>query len=104
MGLWLYTKLSSNRLCNQQSAISNQQLEIRSQLQTFITETTGKKLDLYGYSVFKRDAYTPITQIPAPVNYVIGPGDELDIKVWGSIDFNIRQVVDRDGKITLDEV
>lgn len=90
---------TSNRLLD-----NNQQLEIRSQLQTFITETTGKKLDLYGYSVFKRDAYTPITQIPAPVNYVIGPGDELDIKVWGSIDFNIRQVVDRDGKITLPQL
>lgn len=79
-------------------------IEEKNQLQVFISETTGKQLELYGQSLFKKSRYSPITQIPAPVNYVIGPGDEIDVKAWGSIDFNIRQIVDRDGRITLPQI
>lgn len=76
----------------------------KSQLQLFIAETTGKELNLYGYSLFRKSNFSPISQVPAPVNYVIGPGDEIDVKVWGSIDFNVRQIVDRDGRITLPQL
>lgn len=74
------------------------------QFQQFINETAGKKLEIYGQSLFKKSRYSPITQMPAPVNYVIGPGDEIDVKVWGSIEFNTRQLVDRDGRITLPQI
>jgi protein involved in polysaccharide export with SLBB domain len=79
-------------------------IEEKNQLQIFLAETTGKQLDLYGHTLFKKSRYSPITQMPAPVNYVIGPGDEIDVKVWGSVDFNTRQIVDRDGRITLPQI
>lgn len=88
---------------SQAKELSNK-LDEKNQFQIFVFETTGRNLELYGHSLFKRTQYSNITQVPAPVNYVIGPGDEIDIKVWGSVEFNIRQQVDRDGRITLPQV
>lgn len=78
--------------------------EEKNQLQIFINQTTGKDLELYGYSLFRKSNFSPIQQIPAPIDYTLGPGDEIDVKVWGSIEFNIRQIVDRDGRITLPQI
>ena len=78
--------------------------EEKNQFQKFIFETTGISLNSYGHSLFARTSYAPISQAPTPVHYVIGPGDEIDIKVWGSVEFNVRQQVDRDGRITLPQL
>ena len=78
--------------------------EEKNQFQKFIFETTGINLNAYGHSLFARTSYTPLSQAPTPVQYVIGPGDEIDVKVWGSVEFNVRQQVDRDGRITLPQL
>ncbi len=78
--------------------------EEKNQFQKFIIETTGINLNAYGHSLFARTSYTPVSQAPTPVQYVIGPGDEIDVKVWGSVEFNVRQQVDRDGRITLPQL
>jgi protein involved in polysaccharide export with SLBB domain len=39
--------------------------------------------------------------VPVRAEYVIGPGDELIIHAWGSIDLDARVVVDRNGQIYL---
>jgi protein involved in polysaccharide export with SLBB domain len=36
---------------------------------------------------------------PVPPNYVIGPGDELRIRVWGQVNFQANVRVDRSGEI-----
>ncbi len=36
--------------------------------------------------------------------HVVGPGDELEVKVWGQINFSQRLVVDRNGAVYLPEV
>ena len=41
----------------------------------------------------------PLDRIPVPANYVLGPGDELLIHVWGKIDLDTRVTVDRNGQI-----
>ena len=40
-----------------------------------------------------------LTEIPVPANYVLGPGDELLIHVWGKIDLDTRVTVDRNGQV-----
>ena len=37
-------------------------------------------------------------------DYVLGPGDELRITIWGNIEGQWNVVVDRDGKISLPKV
>lgn len=74
------------------------------QFQQFVQEATGKSLPLFGYSLFERSRFSSLTDAPVPASYVLGPGDELDIKVWGSFDLALRVVVDRQGQISLPRI
>jgi protein involved in polysaccharide export with SLBB domain len=40
----------------------------------------------------------------APADYIIGPGDEVLVTLWGSVDADLRLVVDRGGRITIPRV
>jgi protein involved in polysaccharide export with SLBB domain len=42
--------------------------------------------------------------IPVPANYVIGPGDELLIRIWGKVDLDTSLTVDRNGQISIPKV
>jgi protein involved in polysaccharide export with SLBB domain len=39
-----------------------------------------------------------------PADYVVGTGDELQISLWGSVDADLRAVVDRSGRISIPRV
>lgn len=39
-----------------------------------------------------------------PADYIIAPGDELQITLWGSVDADVRTTVDRSGRISLPRV
>lgn len=39
-----------------------------------------------------------------PADYVIVPGDELAVAIWGSVDADLRLAVDRSGRITIPRV
>jgi protein involved in polysaccharide export with SLBB domain len=42
--------------------------------------------------------------VPVPPDYVIGPGDELRIRVWGQVNFRYDMRVDRSGEIYLPQI
>lgn len=48
------------------------------------------------------DAAENNAQVPA--DYVVGPGDELLISLWGSVDADLKVVVDRSGRISIPRV
>lgn len=74
------------------------------QFQRFVQESTGKGLGLYGFNLFDSGRFPAVTDVPAPANYVLGVGDEVDLKVWGVIDMALRLPVDRNGQITVPKV
>jgi protein involved in polysaccharide export with SLBB domain len=74
------------------------------QFQQFVQSSTGKFLSLYGYNLFDRSRFPSLNEVPVPANYVLGPGDEIDIKIWGAVDIGIRLPVDRQGQITVPKV
>ncbi len=39
-----------------------------------------------------------------PEDYVVGPGDEVIVSLWGSVDADLRLVVDRSGQVTVPRV
>ncbi len=41
--------------------------------------------------------------VPLGLDYVLGPGDELSIILWGGISQNILRIVDREGRVDLPE-
>ncbi len=42
--------------------------------------------------------------LPAGPDYVLGPGDGLNIDLWGSISQRLHRVVDREGRLSLPEI
>lgn len=42
--------------------------------------------------------------LPAGPDYVLGPGDGLNIDLWGSVSQRLHRVVDREGKLSLPEI
>jgi polysaccharide export outer membrane protein len=61
------------------------------------------ELQQFGYDFFLMTpyAFTPPDKFPVGPEYVLGPGDEVRITIWGKIDGRFNLVVDRDGMITL---
>lgn len=76
------------------------------EFQLFVENSVGRRLPLFGYSLFQGvpSTFAPVDRIPVSANYVIGPGDELLIRGWGQIDIDARVVVDRNGQIYLPKV
>ena len=66
----------------------------------------GYPLPIYGASLFVNapTTFAPADRIPVTSNYVIGPGDELLIRAWGQIDFDVHARVDRNGSIFIPKV
>jgi protein involved in polysaccharide export with SLBB domain len=60
----------------------------------------------YGYSLFSGNVSTfaPVDNVPVGPDYVVGPGDDLFINVWGPADSFLIRTVDRNGRIILPKV
>jgi polysaccharide export outer membrane protein len=52
--------------------------------------------DMFGDTL---QTFTPNTGIPAPVDYVVGPGDKLDVQLFGNTKGQYTLVVNPDGNI-----
>jgi polysaccharide biosynthesis/export protein len=49
-------------------------------------------------------AFQPSTDIPVPTDYVIGPGDSVNVQLFGNQNQDYRFTVSRDGTITFPEI
>ena len=76
------------------------------EFQKFVASTTGQILPIYGANLFRRvpSTFAPMNITPVPPDYVIGPDDELRIRIWGQINFQANVRVDRSGDIYLPQV
>lgn len=74
--------------------------------QRFVLETSGQALPLYGTSFFSQTTatYVPQGNVPVSPDYRMGPGDEVQIRGWGSVDIDVRTTVDRDGLIHIPRI
>jgi polysaccharide export outer membrane protein len=61
----------------------------------------------YGYDFFTDASVRLLTErkdIPVPLKYIIGPGDEIKLLLWGRINAQYNLMVDREGKITIPQI
>lgn len=72
--------------------------------QKFVHESTGQSLPLYGFNFFGDDAYSPAANVPVAPDYRMGPGDEVYVRGWGSIDIDVKTTINRDGQIHLPRI
>ena len=67
---------------------------------------TKKKMDVFGSELFntKSLSFEPNQNMPTPPNYVLGPGDQLDINVYGVQQFNYSGTISKNGTINIPNV
>jgi protein involved in polysaccharide export with SLBB domain len=72
----------------------------------FAEDAAGRTLHVYGRQLFDEGptTFAPMDRVPVPADYVLGPGDQLLIRVWGKIDLDTSVTVDRNGQIFLSKV
>jgi polysaccharide export outer membrane protein len=60
----------------------------------------------YGHDIFDYQAsfFTPSASSAPPPSYVLGPGDELSVSMWGETRFNLQSSVNREGNIVIADV
>lgn len=91
---------------SQRKRLRDERRRTASEFQNFIEDSTGKVLPVFGAGFFASSAssFTPIAGAPVPDGYVLGAGDELMIRGWGSIDIDYRAKIDRNGLISIPSI
>jgi protein involved in polysaccharide export with SLBB domain len=77
-----------------------------SEFQKFVQGATGRLLPVFGTQFFRDavDTLNPIDSVPVSADYVVGPGDEVVVRAWGSIDVDYRATVDRNSMLNLPKI
>lgn len=72
----------------------------------YVRNSTGQSLPLFGQALFQSQAnhFDASSSVAVNPDYVIGTGDQLQIKGWGMVDIDLNLTVDRKGEIYLPRV
>jgi protein involved in polysaccharide export with SLBB domain len=102
----------NNTQNNTRTQQQNQNFESRlpldspTEFQLLVANSIGKLLPIYGVNLFRNlpTTFAPVNMVPVTPDYVVGPGDELLIQMWGQVTLNGRFLVDRSGSIFVPQV
>jgi protein involved in polysaccharide export with SLBB domain len=100
---------TQNNLQNQQqnqNQLTRLPLDSPTEFQLLVANSIGKMLPIYGANLFRSlpSTFAPVNLVPVTPDYVVGPGDELIIQMWGQVTLNGRFLVDRSGSIFVPQV
>ena len=70
------------------------------------SRNTQLDLQMFGYDLFAGapTTFAPATDIPVPGEYIVGPGDNINLNLYGKTNSQLTVVVDREGKINVPEL
>lgn len=76
------------------------------EFQRFVAAIAGQLLPVYGANLFRDvpTTFSPNDLAPVTADYVIGPDDELRVRIWGQVTYSGNLRVDRSGNIYLEGV
>jgi len=74
--------------------------------EAYAEAVTGKKLAIFGQDLFSDvpSTFAPFDSAQVNGDYVIGTGDELQIRGWGMVDIDVSATVNRNGEIYIPRV
>ena len=77
----------------------------RNEYEKFVEQATGKKLPRFGATFFASSSSLAGASVNSvPSDYAINVGDEIQLRTWGSVDSDLRLVVDREGYVNVPRV
>ena len=74
-------------------------------LKYYVEETSGKR-KIFGHDVFnnKNLTFESSMNLATPQNYRLGPGDAVNIDIWGASQESVTEVISPDGTITVEGI
>jgi len=71
-----------------------------------LKKTGEQALKPYGYDLFAEypSTFEPLTNVPVPSNYAVGPGDVIDVLLYGNQNQAYQMVVGKDGRINFPQL
>ena len=71
-----------------------------------IAGVVSKRLTQFGYDIFRGpvSTFAPVTNVPVGPDYIIGPGDNFTVTLWGRVNAQYPATLNRNGEIILPEV
>lgn len=74
--------------------------------EVLVEQTLGQPLPVFGTGLFGGNGrgFEPVDRPSVPTDFLLGPGDEIYIRAWGSIDIDFRATIDRSGVISIPKV
>ena len=87
------------------SGIENRFHELDTPYKLFTAPST-KSLQQFGYDLFATQVSTfaPMGNVPVSDDYIVGPGDELNVYTWGRVNQTLHLKVERDGTMMVPEI
>lgn len=65
----------------------------------------GYSVPVYGAEFFAHpERFEMQPQVQVADDYLLGPGDQVDVRIWGSVSYQQKSVVDRSGQIYIPQV
>ncbi len=84
---------------------TQEQLSVAFKILGIKSPFTTAGIKQFGYDLFRQPStFAAFQNVPVSPDYVLGPGDELKINIWGEIEGEWNIEVDRNGNINLPKV
>ena len=86
---------------NPNTTVNSEEMPPPTEFQRIVAGATGATLPIFGADLFfeQSTSFAPIDRTPVTSDYIVGPGDELLVRIWGQVNLNAHVTVDRSGDI-----
>ncbi len=71
-----------------------------------LKKVEANKIKIYGHEMFESTYlnFIPSLNIPTPSNYVLAPGDEVVLDIWGASYLHLTETISPEGSINIPEI
>ncbi len=92
-----------------ESKFISEKERIYSIFKKYLEEKTGEltvstDIKPFGYNLFEQSVLKPIPAQPVAPDYIIGPGDEIQVLFWGRLNAQHTLLVESDGRILFPQI
>lgn len=87
-----------------QGVLENEETTIGFMSENIVEKNETK--EIFGHNIFsnRQLSFAPSANLPTPLNYRLGPGDEVIIDIWGTNQATIRRTISPEGYINISDI
>lgn len=96
----------SEQLPNSRTRVLNPSALQQDTFGKYVEDVTGARLKLFGQSLFTDvpTTFSPASGVQVNGDYVVGSGDEIQVRGWGMINVDVTATVDKNGAVYIPQV